>query len=48
MFILQWTHTRTGKAMQAVFKTQGEAWVRVLMVRQVFPAHPFTLNGDPI
>lgn len=48
MFILQWNHTRTKKAMRIVCPTFGQAWLRVAMVRQVFPGHQFTLNGDPV
>ena len=48
MFILTWNHTRTGKAMTEVCDTYGQAWIRISMVRQIFPNHPFTLNGKSV
>jgi len=46
--VLQWNHTRTGRPMSVTYKTFGMAWIRVAMVRAIFPGHPFTLNGQPI
>lgn len=48
MFTLRWNHTRTGKAMTVVLDTFGQAWLRMAMVRQAFPDHPFTLNGEKV
>lgn len=48
MFILRWKHTRTKKDMLLKYKTYAQAMLRVFWVREIFPDHPFTLNGKPI
>lgn len=48
MFTLQWMHTRKRTPQTRVFETWGQAWVLVMMVRAVFPNHPFTLNGEEV
>ena len=47
MHTLNWNHTRTGRPMTLV-GTFGALTLRVMMVRQVFPAHPMLLDGTPV
>lgn len=46
MYVLSWNHTRTGKPMTVTCSSWGAAWIRIAMIRQIFPNHPFRLNGD--
>ena len=48
MFVLRWKHTRTGKDMEAEFTSYGQAWLRAMLIWELFPNHKLTLDGKPL
>jgi hypothetical protein len=47
MSTLTWNHTRTGLPM-TLRGSRGSLLVRAMMIRQVRPRHPLTLDGQPL
>jgi hypothetical protein len=45
---MTWNHTRTKKPQRRVFNTWGQAWIQVLMIRQVSPKHKIQFNGEEV